>query len=248
VPSRLYERASGASTHVGRFAFSGSRCTVALVVGRKPQERSPGGEGPELTSFHLQRARKGDEESLAWLVVRLTPLLRVQARYRVQGALRRLYSPDDLVNEVWLIALPRMADLIPRDGHCTPVLLRFLATTLLNIANNHLTRYLRTDARTVRSGSTSRSPGLSRGLPSLATSVLGSVTRNEAQELLEDALEGLEADERELLVLRGIEQHANQEVADRLGIEPSTATRRYQRVLGKLQARLPGSIFDELPS
>jgi len=203
----------------------------------------PTAEPIDLTSLHLWRARKGEQASLSWVVAHFTPFLQAQAQYRIQGGMRRLYDPDDIVDEVWMVALPRIADLNAREGHWTPVVLKFLATTLLNRVSNHLTRYLRNEAR----GPDSSSPSFGT-LSSPATSVVGSAARNEARGLLDEALQGLEPHERELLVLRGIEQQANKDVARRLGVEPSTVTRRYQAILGKLQARLPGSIFDQLPT
>ena len=50
-----------------------------------------------------------------------------------------------------------------------------------------------------------------------------------------------------MIVLRGIEQIANDQVAQLLGVTASAITRRYQRALEKLRRRLPGSVFDKLP-
>ncbi len=95
------------------------------------------------TSLHVQRARSGDERSRAWLVARFSPLLRAQARYRLPGGLSRLVDADDLVDEVWMVALPRMAELRERDGRHTPVLLKFLSSTMLNKINNLIAKHLR---------------------------------------------------------------------------------------------------------
>ena len=106
----------------------------------------------DATSIHIARAHDGDEGSRAWLVARFTPLLEVQAGYRLQGDLRRLCDPEELVDEVWLVTLPRLGDLRPRDGHWKPVLLKFLATTLLNKVNSMMMRHLRERARRVEPG------------------------------------------------------------------------------------------------
>jgi len=207
------------------------------VVHHSERGRGLDEDGVDLTSFHVRRAREGEQESLSWVVSRFTPFLRVQAEYRVRGGLQRHYDPEDLVNEVWAIVLPRIDRIREQDGHCTPVFLKYLASTLLNRVNDHLTRYLRTDARR------SMSAG---GLPAVTTSVMTAAERSEACEMLYEALQQLEPDERELLVLRGIEQHPNRDVARRIGSEPSTVTKRYQRLLKKLRGRLPCSILDEL--
>ena len=105
---------------------------------------TPEEEGAQ-TTLHVRRAREGDLTSLGWLAERLQPLLLAQARYRL-GSLRAI-EPEDLVAEAWCVALPRLAELAPREGRVTPVVLRFLSTTLLRLANNHVRREVRRGGR-----------------------------------------------------------------------------------------------------
>jgi RNA polymerase sigma-70 factor (ECF subfamily) len=201
---------------------------------------------PDATSFHVRRAQALETASVAWLIARFSPLLLVQASYRLRGTLRRVYDPEDLVDEVWLAALPRLEDLKERDGRLGPVLLRFLGTTLLNKANQwieHALTYRRVGEPPLQSSSTA-------GVERLQTSFEDACSRAQHDETtgaLRAALAELDEEDRELLVLRGIEQLPNESVAQLLGVTPSTATRRYQRALARLRARLPGSIFEELP-
>src|SRR5262245_53247125 len=95
----------------------------------KNQETGDAPEDP--TTYHVRRAREGEESSLRWVVARFTPLLRAAADYRLGKHLRGLYEPEDLLQDVWAVALPRLGDLIPRSERYTPVLLKFLSTTLL---------------------------------------------------------------------------------------------------------------------
>src|SRR5262249_16732954 len=60
------------------------------------------------TSLHVRRALTGDAASLEWLVTRLSPLLVLEARERLGPDLGRLYDADDLVQDAWLITLPRL--------------------------------------------------------------------------------------------------------------------------------------------
>ncbi|HEX6865032.1 MAG TPA: sigma-70 family RNA polymerase sigma factor [Thermoanaerobaculia bacterium] len=200
----------------------------------------------DATTLHVRKAREGEETSLAWLIARFTPFLRVQASYRLRGPLRRLYDPDDLVDEVWACVLPRLGDIRERDGRCTPVLLSFLSRTLLNRANQMIERELRAGQRGAASPATSTGDPLER-LPSPTTSARTRVARDEIAQLTQQALEELDEPEREILVLRGIEQLSNNEVARLLGVAASTATERYQRALQRLRARLPGSVFEDMP-
>lgn len=56
----------------------------------------------------------------------------------------------------------------------------------------------------------------------------------------------LEGQDREILVLRGIEQYRNQTVAKQLGLSPQAVAMRFSRALDRLRERLPGSVFEEL--
>jgi RNA polymerase sigma factor (sigma-70 family) len=207
--------------------------------------------GPETdgesdsTTFHVRRAQALDRTSVAWLIARFSPLLLVQAGYRLRGSLRRLHDPEDLVDEVWLATLPRLGDLRDRDGRLGPVLLRYLGTTLLNKANQMIQRALKQPpvAGALSDGS-SRAPPLD-GLPASYSDASSVAARDEAMLALRAALAELE--EREVLVLRGIEQVPIDAAAKLLGVTPGAVTRRYQKALARLRLRLPGSIFDELP-
>ena len=195
----------------------------------------------DLTSVHLRRARDGDDQSLGWIVSRLSPFLRVQASYRLPAGLARLYDPEDLVNEVWAVALPRLSEIGDPERRCTPALLKFLSSTLLNKINGLIVRHIRE-----RSGVADSGASLGH-LSAHVTSVLRASERDEARVELQRALATLDARDREVVVLRGIEQISNQDAALLLAESENTVAMRYGRALTKLRERLPGSMLDELP-
>lgn len=192
----------------------------------------------DLTSLHIARAVNGDAQSRDYLVDRFTPVLLAQAHYRLRGDLRALCEPEDLVNDVWAIMLPRLPDLVARDGRWTPVVLRFLATTLMRRIQDLLRRKI---AQPSGDG-TSTTFAISAPDPT----VVSIASRRERWQTVRAAIDDLAPDERELLVLRGIEQMSNGEIARKLGIPDYEATRRYQRALARLRARLPESVFAEM--
>ena len=207
------------------------------------------------TSVHVRRAEAGNGKSLQWVVERFSPLLLAQANYRMGAKLRAFYDVDDLVNDVWAIALPRLAELGAREGRSTPVLVRFLATTLLHRVQKLLKRYI-AESRRTRAGGNVESDGdgdsarEKRPIENLAAQTSGVVThavRRELQGVVASALAELEPRDREILLLRGLEQNSNGTVALLLGLAPSAVTMRYRRALERLRARLPGSVFDQLP-
>lgn len=204
--------------------------------------REPSASAPEpglATSLHAQRAVAGDATSLAWLVERLSPLLLAQAAYRMGPELRRICEPADVVNEAWLVLLPRLRTLPARDGRMTPVLLSFLSTTILNKLNALLRRELR------RRMHLDQEAAVLDPVPP-ANEVVSSVVRRETRSQVRDALDELPGEDREILLLRGVEQLPAEQVAAMFGVSREVVYKRYQRALEKLRGRLPGSVFAEL--
>ncbi len=187
------------------------------------------------TSIHVRRAKDGDVSSVAWLVRRLGPLLEAQARYRLGGRFSGECDPEDLVQEAWAIALPRLGGLDARAGRETPVLLRFLATTILNLVNNLARRALRRGTGPLDTDVRASAPG--------PATLAGS---RDAQDSVRAAIADLPDADREILVLRGIEGLEPAAIADLLELSPNTVAQRWRRALTRLRARLPASVFDEL--
>ena len=189
-----------------------------------------------LTTLHVRRAKDGDGASLEWLVSRFTPLLLAQARRRVGPTLARKVDPEDVVQDVWAITLPRLPALAEPGGRATPALMRFLATTLLHRVNDLLRR------RAV--GAEDEPPRSS--LPGATRGPLQRALESELAAEVERALGELPARDQEIVVLRLIEQHSNAEAADLLGLKPNTAAQAFGRALDRLRARVGDALLAEL--
>lgn len=199
---------------------------------------------PILTTIQVRRAAGGDEPSLDWTVRHLSPWLLAAARYRLGPRLRRICDPEDLVAEVWAITLPRLSELAKREGRLTPVLLQFMSTTLLHRVNRLLERHV------LRKPKTSPLPDESAAgvdqLPDLATAVVNRAIRQERRASVLEAIEALPDADREVLILRGIEQRPLASVAAELQLEPGTVAVRYHRALKRLGEQLPDPVVAEL--
>jgi RNA polymerase sigma factor (sigma-70 family) len=200
---------------------------------------------PDLTSIHVRQAASGNADSLNWLVSRFTPALLAQAAHRMGPRLRHLYDPDDVVSDVWAVALPRLAGLPAREGRFTPVFMKFLSTTLLNRVNNLVQKHIQA-RREGRDVAADGSDDPLAGLPAEMTGVVTRVVRGENHAVVMSVLESLAEDERAIVVMRAVEQRSAKEVADELGILPNTVTVKYRRALEKLREKLPDSVFGEL--
>ena len=199
-------------------------------------------EHDDRTTVHVRRARVGDETSIDWLVRRFTPWLIQQARYRLTGPLRRLLDPDDLVQSTWAVAVVRLPDIRTVAGRSTPVFLRFLARTL----SGHLLNVLRTEARrNVLGGITADAPAAS-SLPADTLGVVERAIRAEESRELHAALEGLEPEDRELVILRGLEARSYDEIGVLLGVPAARLRMRFNRARARLVELLPASFADDL--
>jgi len=200
------------------------------------------------TSIHVGRARSGNPDSLEWLVKRFSPLLLGNADYRLGKTLRELYDPEDIVNDVWLGVLPKLPELPSREGRHTPVLLKYLSKTLVYRINNLIEKHIRGKPRKQQAGEDTlgarKDPVAS--LPAETTNVVQQLVRQELHDTVTACLEQLDPKDREIIVLRGIEQRPYKEISLHLGSDRKILAVQYQRALEKLRKELPGSIFDEL--
>lgn len=203
-------------------------------------------DGSDPTSVCIAGAVAGDTASRDFLVERFSPVLLAQARYRMQNLVRGT-EPEDVVQETWAAALPKLRDLVPRDGRWTPVLLKFLSVILLRTVNDLLRRSLRRRGGDVgRGGEPVTAVDPLAQLPVAVSGIVTRLARSDRQDAVQRALAELPPEEREVVVLRGIEQLPNREVARMLGVDDSVVTRRFQKALLRLRDLLPGSVFDEM--
>jgi RNA polymerase sigma factor (sigma-70 family) len=204
----------------------------------------------DATSIRVQRAVAGDRESLGWIVAHFDPFVIAQVRMRLGPAAPLGDEVRDVVDEIWLALLGRIGDLRPREGRLTPVLLKFLTTASFNVCNNFLRRAISDRAR--RKPAVDPRPGISTPGPSIAQIAArqtGVPTRASWREIgarIGSALDLLEPDKVEILVLRLVEQRTNVEIAGLLGIPRNTVAVRYRRALEKLRASVPASIFADV--
>lgn len=208
---------------------------------------SPSNPPGDSTSVHLQNARHGDRESLGWILARFSPLLLAQAEYRLRGRLRHVCDPEDLVNEVWVRVLPRLLTLSAEGPAANPQFLKYLSTALLrrvrDLAEKHIVGKPRTQAW--RPDDSERNP-LQESLAAEVSGVVTRVARKEVSAEVHDALKVLSPRQREIVILRGIEQNPNQEVAVVLGMSANGVAVAYRRARDLLAKHLPPELQDAL--
>jgi RNA polymerase sigma-70 factor (ECF subfamily) len=201
--------------------------------------RSEESETDEL----IRRASAGDEQALADLFALYRNRLRKMVSLRLDRRLQGRIDPSDVLQEAYL----DLAKELPkyREEPAIPFFLWLRLVTgqrLMRIHRRHLGAQMRDAAREV---SLFRGPLPQVSSVSLAAQLLGQFTsvsqaamRAEVQIQLQEALNGMEDVDREIIALRNFEELSNNEAAKLLGLEPSTASKRYVRALMRLQDRL----------
>ena len=171
--------------------------------------------------------------------------LRRMVQLRLDRRLQGRVDASDVLQEAYLDAARRAPEYAANPALAPLLWLRLLTgQRLLVVHRQHLGTKMRDAGQEV---------SLYRGaLPqassvSLAAQLLGRLTsptqaaaRAEMQLRLQEALNGMDPLDREILTLRHFEELSNGEAAAVLGLQKSAASKRYVRALARLQAVLEG--------
>jgi RNA polymerase sigma-70 factor (ECF subfamily) len=199
----------------------------------------------------LRRLAAGDPQALADLFARYRGRLRRMVQLRLDRRVQGRVDASDVLQEAYLDVARRAAEYAANPTMPFFLWLRWLTgQRLLMVHRQHLGARMRDVGQEV---------SLYRGaLPqassvSLAAQLLGRLTspslaavRAEMQLRLQEALNGMDPLDREVLTLRHFEELSNGEVAAVLGLQKAAASNRYVRALKRLKdvlSTLPG-FFD----
>jgi RNA polymerase sigma-70 factor (ECF subfamily) len=191
----------------------------------------------------LSQARAGDGTALGRLLERYRPYLGFLAGLQVGRLLRDKVDASDLVQEAFLGAC---RDFEQFRGATEGEFLGWLRSILGSLLANLARHYQGTQRRDVRRerrlggepGQSSQAPEL--GLAASCSSPSSQAARREQSVLLAEALGRLDADDRELLVLRHLEGLTFPEVAQRMGRTLDQVKKHWPRALARLRRALGG--------
>jgi RNA polymerase sigma-70 factor (ECF subfamily) len=198
----------------------------------------------------LDAARNGDDGALAVLVERHRDRLERMVRLRMDRRLQGRVDAADVVQDAYLAVRGKFPQ------YCADSRLPFFLWLRLEVGQKLV------DVHRFHLGAKMRDAGqevsLHQGaLPqvtslSLAEHLLGKLTtashaamRVELKLRVQEALNGMDPHDREMLILRHFEELSNGEAAQVLGIKPSAAVNRYVRALKRLKdvfQGMPGGI------
>jgi RNA polymerase sigma-70 factor (ECF subfamily) len=198
----------------------------------------------------LRQAAAGDKDSWGALLTRHEGRLRRMIAFRLDQRLQGRIDPSDVLQEVCLEASEGLADYARRPTLSFFLWLRGITGhKLQELHRYHLGTQMRDAGREV---SLYRGTFPETSSASLAAHLLGHVTRPseaavraEVKIRLQEALNTMDAIDREVLALRHFEHLSIAEVARVLDLKEKAAGKRYLRALKRLRdilATLPGGL------
>ena len=191
----------------------------------------------------LARAAGGDAVAVNDLILSYRERLKRMVHLRLSRALQGRVDDEDVLQEAHVEIARRLGNYFENPG--VPFFLWLRHMTLLKLAEIHR-RHLGTQLRDV-----DREVTLHRGgLPladsvSLAAQLLGTITspsqaaiKAETRLLVQEALNGMDPIDREVLALKHFEQLSTTEIAEVLGLSKAGAGSRYLRAIKRLRGIL----------
>jgi RNA polymerase sigma-70 factor (ECF subfamily) len=213
-------------------------------------ETNSAGEPADL----LERAGQGDPEALGQLFARYRDRLHRMVRLRMDVRMQGRLDASDVLQEAYVEMAESLADYLRNPAMPFFLWLRTLTGRKLQaLHRQHLGTRMRDASREV---SLYRGPFPQASSVSLAAHLLGRLTspsqaaiKAELRIRVQEALNAMDALDREVLALRHFEQMTNAEIARVLDISETAASNRFVRALKRLKEILmevPG-YFDPPP-
>jgi RNA polymerase sigma-70 factor (ECF subfamily) len=211
-----------------------------LMMLSTPQRASCMAENSSGTNRLLERAARGDPQGLGTLMARHQERLRRLVALRLDRRMQGRIDASDVIQETYLEASARLAEYLRDPSMPFYLWLRFLAgQKLVTLHRHHLGTRMRDARRELTLPQGSFPEGSSA---TLAAHLLGrdarpseEAIRAEMRDRVQEALDGMDPLEREVLALRHFEQLSRAEIATVMGISESAAGKRYIRALEKLK-------------
>lgn len=196
---------------------------------------------PSETESLLHRVARADALAADELWERHRPALRRMIDLRLDQALARRVDASDIVQDVLLEASRRLADYLRNPSIPFHVWLRQIATDRVIDAHRRHRQAARRSMdreKPLALADDRSSLDLAAQLRDPSPTPAAEALRHELEGRFRDALDRLDADDREIILLRHFEQLSNGEAARALGLSEPAAGMRHLRALRRLRALL----------
>lgn len=195
----------------------------------------------EMTHDNSENAQPGlAEVDLGELLANHRDRLRRMICLRLDRRLNGRVDASDVIQDAYIDATQRFAEYQANPEVSPFIWLRFLTTQkLAQLHRFHLGTQARDAGREVSIDAGGRleasSAALAAKLVGPFSSPSNAANRAELRQQIQDALNSMEENDREILALRHFEQLDNNEAAQVLGVEPQAAYKRYVRAIRRLR-------------
>jgi RNA polymerase sigma-70 factor (ECF subfamily) len=194
---------------------------------------------PPDTEQLLERVSQGDDDARQQLLTRHQTRLRRMVAVRLDRRLAARVDPSDVVQETLAEAAKNLSDYIrERPIPFYPWLRRLAWERLVKLHRRHLKTRMRSVTReepNVLALPDESALDLVSRVAASGTSPSNRLTRAEEQVRVQSALAELSEREREVLVMRYLEQLSTREIAAALGISEGAVRTRHLRALEHLR-------------
>jgi RNA polymerase sigma-70 factor (ECF subfamily) len=188
-----------------------------------------------------RRATEGDVSALAELFARHRGRLRQMIRLRMDRRLHGRVDPSDVLQDAFVDLAAKLPEYASHPAIPIYLWLRLVVgERLLRVHRHHLGAAMRDAGREI---SLHQGAFPDASSASLAARLLGQITsasraaiRAEMQVLLQDAINGMDPIDREVIALRHFEDMTNDEVAAALDLTKAAASKRYVRAMLRLKS------------
>jgi RNA polymerase sigma-70 factor, ECF subfamily len=198
------------------------------------------------TNRVLEQAAQGDARVFGALLSRHRPRLRRMIALRLDRRLQGRIDPSDVIQEAYLEASARLAEYLRNPSMPFFLWLRFLTgQKLVTLHRHHMGVQMRNANQQVAlyhgSLPEASSVVLAAQLLDNDTRPSEAAIRAEMKVRVQEALDGMDPLDREVLALRHFEQLSRAEIAQVLEVSEAAAGKRYLRALERLKQVLTRS-------
>jgi RNA polymerase sigma-70 factor (ECF subfamily) len=196
----------------------------------------------------LDLACRGDADSRNQLLERHREAVRRMVGLRMDPMLRRRVDASDIVQDVLIEANARLVEYLERAKMPFHAWLRHLARDrLIDVHRQHRGARKRSVDRETHGSNVDLSNQSAFDLANVALdrqmTPAAMATHRELELRFQAALETLEDDDREIVLMRHFEQLSNQQAAEALDLSEAAAGMRYLRAMRRLR-----SLLEEVPA
>lgn len=204
------------------------------------------GSGPladaQPTLELLDRARRGDDAAVEGLLARHRAALRRLIDLRMDRGVRQRVDASDIVQDVLIEANRRLADYLANPSMPFRLWLRHMARDrLIDAHRRHRVAASRSVDREIpiqAGGEDSGSSDPVRGLADREPTPAEAATWRELERRFAEAVEQLDPQDRQIVLLRHFEHLSTSEAAEVLGLAKPAAGMRYLRAMRRLRVLL----------